>query len=100
MASAVRCLWCCARCSGGLLLLLFAAGVVRVQALTVAPAGTPTTGALRTSMAMVEGRPAVVWSDRTSLKYARALDTHGTAWGEPVTLNPGPGLGAYVSLRI
>src|SRR5436190_7508939 len=70
------------------------------QALTVAPVGVPVSGSVRNSMTMVEGRPAIAWSDRNTLQYARALDANGTAWDAPVIVNPGPGLGTYVSLRV
>src|SRR5262245_49291394 len=50
------------------------------------------------STSIVDGRPAVAWANSrltvapwmnsplTSVKYARALDADGSAWGEPVTL--------------
>jgi uncharacterized delta-60 repeat protein len=52
--------------------------------------------------AMVDGRPAVVWAEGSTgtVKYARAMDAAGTAWGPPVTLDQGALAGTGTVLQI
>jgi len=55
-----------------------------------------------TSMAIVYGKPAISYYDATNgaLKYARALNSSGSRWGRPITMDYGslPGVGAYTSM--
>jgi len=41
------------------------------------------------SLAVINGRPAISYSEdgHFSVRYARALDSNGDAWGEPVVAN-------------
>jgi len=56
---------------------------------------TPSTG-IFPSLAQVNGRPAIAYSnvDNIEVRYVRAQDTTGTAWGTPVRVNP-PGMKAF-----
>lgn len=55
-----------------------------------------------TSMAIVDGRPAISYFDETSgdLKFIHAVDPQGTTWGTPVTVDEGTTgtVGQYTSL--
>ena len=54
------------------------------------------------SLAVVNGRPAIAYFDQTNvdLKYVRASDATGAAWGAPVAVDS-PGLvGQYASLAV
>jgi len=53
----------------------------------------------RTSLAVVNGNPAISYAEAntSSLRYVRATDASGTAWGTPITLNS---LGRYASLVV
>ena len=55
-----------------------------------------------TSLAIVNGTPAISYYDATilDLKYVRALDASGTSWGTPVTLDSTGQVGAYTSLAV
>lgn len=50
--------------------------------------GSAVTNGSVISLAMVEGRPAIAYYDQAEdvMKYVRASDTNGTAWGTPVSL--------------
>jgi hypothetical protein len=67
---------------------------------TVSGIGTSVGGF--TSLAVVNGNPAISYYDATSfdLKYVRALDANGTFWGTPVTVNSTGSVGAYTSLAV
>ena len=79
--------------------ILSAASSLRAPALTV-DAGGPANAGVFSSAAIVAGRPAIAWSDDQNLavKYVRALDANGSAWGTPVTVDAGPEVGAKVCL--
>jgi len=53
------------------------------------------------SSAIVSGKPAISYLDSTngSLKYVRALDSSGTIWSSPVTVDTG-GVGSHTSMII
>lgn len=55
-----------------------------------------------TSMALVNGTPAIAYYDATSqdLKYVRAADARGTTWLPPVTLASRGDVGKYPSLSV
>jgi len=44
---------------------------------------------LNVSMATIGGRPAIAYYDSTDLKFVRASNAGGTAWGSPVTASAG-----------
>lgn len=54
------------------------------------------------SAAIVSGYPAIAYYDATNqdLKYVRALDARGTAWGNPVTIASRGNVGRNPSLQI
>ena len=56
------------------------------------------------SLDMVGGRPAIAYHDQTNknLKYVRALDADGLAWGSPVVVSsrPGGNVGQFPSLHM
>jgi H-type lectin domain len=54
------------------------------------------------SLAVVDGRPAITYYDstNTSLKYARALDVDGVTWGAPITIDSRGNVGQYSSLVV
>ncbi len=54
------------------------------------------------SLALVNGNPAVAYYDTTNgdLKYVRATNAFGTAWGTPVTVDSAGNVGAYASLAV
>ncbi len=62
---------------------------------------TGNVGELATSLAVVNGRPAILFHDVThgTLHYVRALDADGTTWGTPVFLD-GPLAGAFGHLTV
>jgi Carboxypeptidase regulatory-like domain len=78
--------------------------------MTFAAWGTPVkldstgTVGLYTSLAVVNGNPAISYYDQTNLdlKYIRALDTSGTSWGTPAAIDVGFGgqVGQYTSQAI
>jgi len=55
-----------------------------------------------TSLAVVNGNPAVSYRDHTNgdLKYVRASDADGNNWGSPVTVDSEGDVGAYTSLAV
>lgn len=55
-----------------------------------------------TSLAVVDGHPAVSYFDGTSLtlKYVRAADADGDAWNAPVTADGDMGSGLHTSLAV
>jgi hypothetical protein len=56
-----------------------------------------------TSLAVVNGNPAISYYDvsNTDLKYVRATNTSGTAWGTIITIEPtANNVGQYSSLKI
>jgi hypothetical protein len=52
------------------------------------------------SLAVVDGNPAISYYDSTNsnLKYVRATTTSGTSWGTPLTLDSSGDVGSYTSL--
>jgi uncharacterized delta-60 repeat protein len=72
-----------------------------LRALTVGPGG-PAKAGVSSSPAIVDGRPAVAYSDDSdrSVKFVRAADPDGAAWGTPVTVVSGPQTGAEVCLKV
>src|SRR5262245_17507569 len=62
----------------------------------------------QSSIAVVDGHPAVAWSNGfgSSIKYARALDPQGSAWGPPTIVdtgtmgNPGSSVGGRLRLLV
>lgn len=54
------------------------------------------------SLQIVNGNPAVSYYDVTNgrLKFIRALDASGTAWGTPVTVDAAGNVGQYTSLLV
>ena len=54
------------------------------------------------SLMVVNGFPAIAYYDVTAgdLKYVRALDANGTAWGVPVTVDATNDVGRYASMAI
>ncbi|MCB1188243.1 hypothetical protein KDL29_13850 [bacterium] len=55
-----------------------------------------------TSLALVNGRPAISYYDDTDhdLKFVRALDAFGQSWGTPLTLDSAGDTGQYTSLEV
>jgi hypothetical protein len=55
-----------------------------------------------TSMAVVNGKPTLSYYDETNgdLKYVKATDADGTAWGTPVTVDSSGSVGQYASLAV
>jgi len=55
-----------------------------------------------TSLAVVNGTPAISYYDSTNsnLKFVRASDASGTAWGTPVTLDSTGTVGSYTALAV
>lgn len=55
-----------------------------------------------TSLRVVNGMPAISYYDRTNgnLKYVRATNANGTAWGAPVTVDSVGDVGQYTSLLV
>ncbi|MEY2879388.1 MAG: hypothetical protein RLZZ15_1768, partial [Verrucomicrobiota bacterium] len=68
------------------------------------PATLDSTGdvGLYTSLAVINGNPAISYHDFTNfdLKYVRALDASGTTWGTPATLDSSANVGLYTSLAV
>jgi uncharacterized delta-60 repeat protein len=81
--------------------LLLLASASAVRSLTVAPAGAANSETAKASLAMVEGRPAIAWADgqAAAIKYARALDGAGAAWGTPVTVDTSTAMIPEICLR-
>lgn len=54
------------------------------------------------SLQIVNGNPAISYYDVTNsrLKFIRALDASGTAWGTPITVDAAGNVGQYTSLQI
>jgi hypothetical protein len=54
------------------------------------------------SLAVVNGNPAISYYDSANfgLKYVRATDASGTAWGEPVAIDAAESVGLYTSLAV
>jgi hypothetical protein len=52
------------------------------------------------SLAVVDGRPAIAYYDAIAgdLKYVRASDADGSAWGTPLTFSSDDDIGQYASL--
>ncbi|HWB01978.1 MAG TPA: choice-of-anchor D domain-containing protein [Verrucomicrobiales bacterium] len=75
--------------------------LAQAGALTVDPGGAAKAG-VQLSMALVEGHPAIAYSDSqlSTVKYVRALDADGSAWGTPVTVHAASALGPWVALRV
>ncbi|MCB1186083.1 PKD domain-containing protein [bacterium] len=57
---------------------------------------------LYTSLATVDGTPAISYYDITNddLKFVRAVDAQGSAWGTPVNVDTGALVGRHTSLEI
>ena len=55
-----------------------------------------------TSQAIINGNPAICYYDNSNqdLKYVRALDSGGTNWGEPMTIESTGTVGTYPSLAV
>jgi hypothetical protein len=54
-----------------------------------------------TSMAIVNGKPAISYVDGTEVMYVQALDAEGSSWGTPVLIATGPmQSGHYTSLVV
>ena len=55
-----------------------------------------------TSLAVVNGNPAISYYDATNgdLKYVRATDASGTAWDTPVSVDTAGIVGSYTSLAV
>jgi len=88
--------------------------IVSVDGTGIAPASSNSVGQY-TSLAVIGGNPAIAYNDATAtdLKYVRATDADGTAWGAPVfaevsansvgtstsliSLNGGPAISYYTS---
>ena len=64
-----------------------------------APVILDSSGGSFTSLAVVNGNPAVSHYNG-DLRYVRALDTSGTTWGTPVTLDITGNVGFYTSLAV
>jgi len=66
-----------------------------------ADTAVPVTGSY-TSQAIVNGHPAIAYFDSTNgrLKYVRAVDAAGAAWGVPVNADSVSGVGLYASLAV
>lgn len=62
----------------------------------------PGTYGRMTSMRIVNGRPAVAFLDASNgdLKFIRANDANGTAWGTPITVDSAGNVGAAISMEI
>jgi hypothetical protein len=82
----------------GLLLLL---PVLSVHADIVRPDTTGTVGQ-NTSLVVINGSPAISYFDVTNgnLKYVRATDASGTAWGTPISIDTAGNVGQYTSLAV
>lgn len=65
------------------------------------PDSAGTTG-LYTSLAVVNGKPAISYYDNSNenLRYVQASDTDGSAWTTPVTVDITGGVGLYTSLAV
>ncbi|HWB03967.1 MAG TPA: hypothetical protein VG796_13145 [Verrucomicrobiales bacterium] len=76
------------------------ASATAARSVSLDQAGAPGADPARCSMTIVENHPAVAWADvkNNVVKYVRALDTTGSAWGAPVTLDTGSFL-AGICLR-
>ncbi|MFT3982245.1 MAG: T9SS type A sorting domain-containing protein [Ferruginibacter sp.] len=63
------------------------------------PPGTTNVGQY-TSLVVINGNPAIAYYDATNndLKYVRATDADGTAWGTPLTLDATGNTGSYLSM--
>ena len=68
----------------------------------VTVAGTGIDVGQYTSLAVVNGNPAISYYDATNhdLKYVRASDAGGTTWGTPVTVDSPGDVGQYTSLVV
>jgi uncharacterized repeat protein (TIGR01451 family) len=57
---------------------------------------------LYTALEIVNGNPAISYYDFSNgaLRYVRATDVNGTAWGTPVSVDTAGGVGEYTSLTI
>ena len=55
-----------------------------------------------TSLSVVNGNPAISYWDVSNgdLKYVRATDANGSAWGAPVTADSGDYIGGWTSLTV
>jgi formylglycine-generating enzyme required for sulfatase activity len=69
--------------------------------LTVDTGDTANVGTF-TSLIVVDGNPAISYYDGTNgdLKFVRATDANGTAWGTPVTPDSTGSVGTYCSLQV
>jgi hypothetical protein len=70
--------------------------------LPVTPDNSAGTVGSYTSLKVVNGNPAISYYDETNsdLKYVRATDASGTAWGTPITLDSTGDVGLYTSLAV
>lgn len=59
-------------------------------------------GKYTNSLQIVNGLPAIAYFDYTNgdLKYIRAIDASGSAWGPPIAIDVTGDVGRYVSLQI
>jgi hypothetical protein len=90
--------------SGGIGALKYVRALDPSGTLWGAPVSVDTTGnaGLYTSLAVVNGNPAVSYYDDTNrdLKYVRATDADGTLWGVPVSIDTNGTVGSYTSLVV
>ncbi|WZP00378.1 cadherin domain-containing protein [Isosphaeraceae bacterium EP7] len=84
------------------LLLIEALEDRRLLAWTPMAAATVGSVGLDTSLAVVNGNPAVTYYDQGAgdLKYVRANDAGGSTWGTPVSLDTAGIVGRYSSLAV
>ena len=54
----------------------------------------------RSSLAVVNGNPAMSYSFAPALKYVRASDANGTSWNTPVTVDSTGTVGEFNSLAV
>ena len=87
-----------------LMTVALAALVAPAGALTWTTTTVDSTGSAGyyTSLAITSGNPSISYYDATNsdLKYVRATDASGTAWGTPITVDSTGSVGRYTSLAI
>jgi uncharacterized delta-60 repeat protein len=89
----------CVRRAVGCLIFLFS--YWNAMALTL-DGGSQAKQGVFSSIAIVQGHPAVAWSNSltSAIKYARALDPAGTVWGTPVVIDSQFPVGNKVCLLV
>src|SRR5262245_57287787 len=72
-----------------------------VHAVTIAQGDQTSGEGIRSSLSVVDGRPALAWlnSKFTAVKFAIAADVNGEVWNAPVTLFAGSPGAQQVCLR-